>query len=167
MSPCGALDVLAMARTRESDEEEPLRLHDPKDEPPMYRRSHPYRALVIMTLPFLLLVAVVFIPFVGWGILFVLLPIEFGRLGGKRLARPDAVWVAVPAALAVGTYELIIAFAVLNSIPPGVASFDTLGLVATAVIYGTNIFFFCVGTLSTAFDPHEPVSRDGRESLSS
>src|SRR5690349_11602754 len=115
-----------------------------KADPPMYRRSHPYRALVIMTLPFLLLVGIVLIPFVGWGILFVLLPIEFGRLGGRRLARADAIWVAVPAALAVGTYELLIAFAVLNSIPPGVASFDTLGLVATAVIYGTNIFFFSV-----------------------
>ncbi len=138
-----------------------------EDQAPMYRRSHPYRALVIMTVPFLLLVAVVFIPFVGWGILFVLLPIEFGRFGGKRIARADAIWVAVPAAVAVGTYELIIAFAVLNSIPPGVASFDALGLVATAVIYGTNVFFFSVGALSTAFDPHEPVSRDGRESPSS
>lgn len=130
---------------------------------PMYRRSHPYRALVIMTLPFLLLVGVIFLPFVGWGILFVLLPIEFGRIGGRRLARADALWVAVPSALAVGTYELLIAFAVLNSIPPGVAAVDTLGFVVMMGIYGLNIFFFSVGALSTAFDPHEPVSREDRE----
>jgi hypothetical protein len=129
-------------------------------EGPLYRRSHPYRAFVIMTLPFLVLPLVVFVPFVGWVILFVLLPIEFGRIGGRRLARNDAVWVAVPSAAAVATYELSLILTVLGSIPGSVVQVDALGFVMMVVLYGTNMFFFSVGALSTAFDPHEPVAAE-------
>ena len=129
-------------------------------EGPLYRRSHPYRAFVIMTLPFLALPLFAFVPFVGWVILFVLLPIEFGRLGGKRLSRPDAVWVAVPSAAAVATYELALILTVLGSIPGSVVQVDALGFLVIAFLYGANVFFFSVGALSTAFDPHVPVERE-------
>jgi len=132
-------------------------------EGPLYRRSHPFRAFVIMTLPFLALPVVVFIPFVGWVVLFVLLPIEFGRIGGRRLARSDALWVAVPVAAAVSTYELSLVLTVLGSIPGSVVQLDALGLLLVAVIYGVNIFFFSVGTVSTAFDPHEPVPQEAED----
>lgn len=127
---------------------------------PMYRRSHPYRAFVVMTLPFLVLPIVVFLPFVGFVLLLVLLPIEFGRLGGRRLARPDALWVAVPSAVAVATYEMSLILTVLKSIPGSSVQMDPYGFAVTVVIYGVNIFFFSVGALSTAFDPEEPVPSD-------
>lgn len=135
-------------------------------EGPMYRRSHPYRAFVIMTLPFLVLPAVVFVPFVGWVLLFVLLPIEFGRIGGKRLARSDALWVSIPSSVAVATYELSLVLTVLGSIPGGSVQLDPLGFVLILIIYGTNAFFFSVGVLSTAFDPNEPVASEDNPSAS-
>jgi hypothetical protein len=154
---------------------DPMRLRRaPKDpipmlaehEGPLYRRSHPYRAFVIMTLPFVVLPLVVFLPFVGWVLLFVLAPIEFGRIGGKRLSRPDALWVAVPSSVVVSTYELSIVLTVLGSIPGGSVQIDALGLVVTLAIYGINAFFFSVGVLSTAFDPNEPVASDADASAS-
>jgi hypothetical protein len=127
---------------------------------PLYRRSHPYRAFVIMTLPFLILPAVIFLPFVGWVLLFILLPIELGRIGGKRLARPDALWVSIPCSVAVSTYELSLILTVLGSIPGGSVQLDPLGFLLTLMIYGTNGFFLSVGVLSTAFDPNEPVETE-------
>ncbi len=135
-------------------------------EGPMYRRSHPFRAFVIMTIPFLILPVVVFLPFVGWVLLFVLLPIEFGRIGGKRLARSDALWVSVPSSVAISTYELSLVLTVLGSIPGGSVQLDPLGLLLILVIYGTNAFFLSVGVLSTAFDPNEPVPSEGESSAS-
>ena len=126
-------------------------------EGPLYRRSHPYRAFVIMTAPFLLLWLVVGIPFLGIPVLLVLLPVEFGRIGGRRLARGDALWVAIPAALAVATFELLLVIAVLQSIPGNVVELDPLGLLVSLLFYGLNAFFFSVGALSTAFDPHATV----------
>lgn len=124
---------------------------------PLYRRSHPYRAFVIMTLPFLAFPAVVLVPFVGWVILVVLLPVEMGRIGGRRLARNDALWAAAPAGAAVATYELSLILVVLQSIQGVVVQIDALGALFTLALYGFNMFFFSVGALSTAFDPHEPV----------
>lgn len=129
-------------------------------EGPLYRRSHPYRAFVLMAVPFLVAPGVVLLPFVGWVLLFVLLPIEFGRIGGRRLARSDAVWVAVPTAAAVATYEVALMWSVLSSIPGGTVQVDALGFLVLLVIYGANIFFFSVGALSTAFNPDEPVESE-------
>lgn len=133
--------------------------HPESDAPqgPLYRRSHPYRAFVIMTAPFLVLWLVVGIPFLGIPILLVLLPVEFGRIGGRRLARGDALWVALPAAVAVATFELALVLAVLQSIPGGIVELDPLGLLVSLVFYGLNAFFFSVGARSTAFDPHVVV----------
>ena len=64
---------------------------------PLFRRSHPYHAFALMTLPFFVLVGIVALPFIGWVLLLVLLPIEFRRIGGRPIARSDALWVAVPA----------------------------------------------------------------------
>lgn len=127
------------------------------EEGPLYRRSHPYRAFVIMTAPFLALPIVVFIPFVGLVVLLVVLPIEFGRIGGRRLARSDALWVAVPAAAAVATYEMALLISVLQSIPGTVVELDAFGALITMGIYGLNLFFFSLGAISTAFNPQEPV----------
>lgn len=125
---------------------------------PRYRRSHPYRAFVIMTAPFLALPVVVFIPFVGLVVLLVVLPIEFGRIAGRRIARSDALWVAVPAAAAVATYEMALLISILQSIPGTVVEMDAYGALIVMGVYGLNLFFFSVGALSTAFDPHEPVA---------
>jgi hypothetical protein len=135
--------------------------YDPREghihEGPLYRRSHPYRAFVIMTAPFLVLWLVVGIPFLGIPVLLVLLPVEFGRIGGRRLARGDALWVAIPAAFAVATFELALVIAVLQSIPGGIVEMDALGLLVSLAFFGLNAFFFSVGALSTAFDPHATV----------
>ncbi|HKZ59666.1 MAG TPA: hypothetical protein VJ547_07450 [Candidatus Thermoplasmatota archaeon] len=133
------------------------RLEAPEPEGPLYRRSHPYRAFVVMTAPFLVLWLVVGIPFLGLPVLLVLMPVEFGRIGGRRLARGDALWVAVPAALSVATFELALVILVLQSIPGNVVEIDALGLVVSLLFYGLNAFFFSVGALSTAFDPHAAV----------
>jgi len=135
-------------------------------EGPLYRRSHPYRAFLLMTAPFLALVGLVLVPFVGWVLLLVLLPIEFGRIGGRRLSRPDAVWVAVPTAAAVATYEIALMLSVLISIPGGNVQIDALGLVVILSVYGANMFFFSVGALSTAFDPEEPVESEAAPAAS-
>jgi hypothetical protein len=124
---------------------------------PRFRRSHPVRAFVIMTLPFIVLIALAAIPLVGFVILLVLMPIEMGRIGGRRIARGDAVWVAMPAALVVGTLELAVILTILATIPGVTVVVDLLGLLVIALIYGCNGFFFSVGALSTAFDPKEAV----------
>jgi len=136
---------------------------EPPPAKPRYRRSHPVRAFIIMTAPFLGLILLVAVPLVGWVLVLVLLPIEMGRIGGRRIARGDAVWVAVPAALAVGTLELGVILAILGTIPGVVVALDFLGLLATATIYGLNAFFFSVGAISTAFDPNEPVEEDSSD----
>lgn len=138
----------------------------PTPPPPLFRRSHPYRAFVLMTLPFVPLIGIVLLPFIGWILLFVLLPIEFGRIGGRRMASSDAVWVAVPAGLAVGTYELALILTVLAQVPGLTVALDFLGSVAAITIYGCNMFFFSIGALSTSFDPNEVVEAPADESPS-
>jgi hypothetical protein len=119
-----------------------------------------------MTLPFVPLIGIVLLPFIGWILLFVLLPIEFGRIGGRRMASSDAVWVAVPAGLAVGTYELALILTVLAQVPGLTVALDFLGSVAAITIYGCNMFFFSIGALSTSFDPNEVVEAPADESPS-
>lgn len=142
--------------------------HAPAEHPPapFFRRSHPYRAFALMTLPFVPLIAIVLLPFIGWILLFVLLPIEFGRIGGRRMASSDALWVAVPAGLAVGTYELALILTLLAQVPGLTVALDFLGTVAALVIYGCNMFFFSIGALSTSFDPNEVVEGPADESPS-
>lgn len=123
----------------------------------MYRESRPYLAFALMTAPFVPLLAVILIPLVWPALLLVFLPIEFGRIGGRRLSRADALWVSIPAALTVATMELWLILTILSVIPGNVVAFDPLGVLATAVIYGANLFFFSVGALSTAWKPEEAV----------
>jgi hypothetical protein len=117
-----------------------------------------------MTSPFLALIAIVLVPFIGWIILFILLPIEFGRIGGRRLARSDALWVAVPAGLAVGTYEIALILTFISVVPGLTVSLDFLGVVFSLIIYGSNVFFFSIGALSTSFDPDEAFEVPSGES---
>jgi len=139
---------------------------DADPDAPLFRRSHPYRAFALMTLPFLPLVAIVALPFIGWILLFILLPIEFGRIGGRRMASSDAVWVAVPAGLAVGTYELILTLTVLAQVPGITLGLDFFGTLVVLLIYGCNLFFFSIGALSTSFDPNEAVETAPPERVS-
>lgn len=124
---------------------------------PHYRKSHPYRAFLWMVLPMLAGPLVVFVPFLGWVLLLVLLPIEFGRIGGRRIARPDALWVAVPASIAVSMWEIGLMVIILDVVPGFPVGLDLLGSLIAIVVLGFNGFFYSVGALSTSFDPLEPV----------
>jgi hypothetical protein len=129
---------------------------------PRYRRSHPYRAFAWMVVPMLAAPLVIFLPFLGWVLLLVLLPIEFGRIGGRRIARSDALWVAVPASALVSLYEIAIMVTVLDMAPGFPVRFDLLGTLIALIIFAFNGFFYSVGALSTSFNPSEPVASDGR-----
>ena len=130
--------------------------------PPLYRRSRPFFAFAIMVLPFFALVGVVVIPFIGFVLLVVLLPVEFGRIGGRRLSRGDALWVAVPAGFAVASWELLLVYLALSVSPVLSFGIDLLGALFIAAAYGCNAFFFSIGALSTSFEASEPVPREAR-----
>ena len=83
-----------------------------------------------------------------------------------RIARSDALWVAVPAGLAVGTYELALTLTVLSQVPGITVTLDVLGTLVALLIYGCNIFFLSIGALSTSFDPNEPVEIDEGDATS-
>jgi len=131
-----------------------------------YRRSHPWRAFAVMVLPMLAAPLVLFVPFLGWVLLLVLLPIEFGRIGGRRVARPDALWVAVPASAAVSLYEIGLVLVVLDTVPGFHVGLDLYGTLMALVAFGFNGFFYSVGALSTSFDPLEPVAAEARSPAS-
>lgn len=133
---------------------------------PRYRKSHPFRAFLWMVVPMLAGPLIVFVPFLGWVLLLVLLPIEFGRIGGRRIARPDALWVAVPASFAVSAWELGLMVAILDIVPGFPVGLDLLGSLISITVLGFNGFFYSVGALSTSFDPREPVSPEALRAAS-
>ncbi len=124
---------------------------------PRYRKSHPYQAFLWMVLPMLAAPAVILIPFLGWVLLLVLLPIEFGRVGGRRIGRPDALWVAVPASFVISMWELAIAVMILDQVPGFPVGLDLIGSLIAIGVFAFNGFFYSVGALSTSFDPAEPA----------
>jgi hypothetical protein len=124
---------------------------------PRYRRSHPGRAFAWMVLPMLAAPLILFVPFLGWVLLLVLLPIEFGRIGGRRISRGDALWVAIPSSLAVSAWEIGLMVVVLGMVPGFDVRLDLLGSLIVLGVIALNGFFYSVGAMSTSFDSLEPV----------
>ncbi len=122
-----------------------------------YRRSHPGRAFAWMILPMLPAPLILFVPFLGWVLLLVLLPIEFGRIGGRRISRGDALWVAIPSSLAVSAWEIGLMLVALGMAPGFDVGLDVLGSLIVLGVVGLNGFFYSVGAMSTSFDSLEPV----------